>query len=135
MSKAYLLDTNTITYILKKNTDVITKFQQVLKEGCIIILSPVAFYQIKRWLLKKNATRQLKDFEELASLLQFREINKAVWETAAELWSDLQRKGNSCPDDDIIIAAQAQSIGAIVVTNNTKHFELFEVTIDNWVSS
>ncbi len=48
----------------------------------------------------------------------------------------LRRQGNMIEDMDILIAAHAMAIGAILVTNNVKHFERLapDVEIENWVA-
>ena len=49
----------------------------------------------------------------------------------------LRRESNLIEDMDLLIAAHAISIGAILVTNNVRHFERLapDLTIENWVAS
>lgn len=49
--------------------------------------------------------------------------------------SDLERKGTPIGSLDMLIAAHAKSINAVVVTNNTKEFSRVSgLNIENWVS-
>ena len=58
---------------------------------------------------------------------------------AADIYSwfrhQLQVKGELIDHLDLMIAAHAASLGAILVTNNTRHFGRFAplLTIENWV--
>jgi tRNA(fMet)-specific endonuclease VapC len=63
----YLLDTNIVTYILKKNVTVDNKLREVSLRGAEIFISCITYYEIKRGLLAVNATRQLADFNQFCS--------------------------------------------------------------------
>ena len=56
-------------------------------------------------------------------------------ECFATIWFETRRQGKRLEDMDLLIAAHAISIGAILVTNNTRHFQRLTPTlkIENWV--
>ncbi len=58
----YLLDTNIVTYVLKRNATVDKKLRDVRTLGQEVFISCITFYEIKRGLLAVNATRQLSEF-------------------------------------------------------------------------
>lgn len=60
----YLLDTNIVSYILKKNATIDNKLREVTLLGQEVFVSCISYYEIKRGLLAINATRQLADFHQ-----------------------------------------------------------------------
>ncbi len=53
----------------------------------------------------------------------------------AQIRADLKKKGSMIGANDLLIAAHARSLGAIVVTNNTKDFRRVKgLSVENWVS-
>jgi len=62
----YLLDTNIVSYILKKrNVIVNNKLQEVTRLGEEVFISCITYYEVKRGLLAVNATRQIAEFDIL----------------------------------------------------------------------
>jgi tRNA(fMet)-specific endonuclease VapC len=61
---AYLLDTNIVSYILKKKADLDNKLREVTGQGEEVFLSCITYYEVKRGLLALNATRQLAEFNQ-----------------------------------------------------------------------
>lgn len=64
---SYLLDTNIVTSIIKKNQGLINKLKLVNFQGKALFISCITYYETKRGLLYVNATRQLSDFNNLCS--------------------------------------------------------------------
>lgn len=61
----YLLDTNIITALVKRNSRVVTRLQYIEGQGAEIYLSAVTYYEVKRGLLYINATRQLRRVQDV----------------------------------------------------------------------
>lgn len=71
----------------------------------------------------------------------FHHIDILSWgDDAAEVHAELRHKlistGRKIGEMDMMIAAHAITLGAVLVTNNTKHFDRLapELTIENWVA-
>jgi predicted nucleic acid-binding protein len=71
---------------------------------------------------------------QLAHPRQARELHawalQQVMRRAAEMWADARRAGRPTAhphalDIDVVIAAQAEMLGAVVATENEKHLALF----------
>jgi len=54
---AYLLDTNIVTYILKRNQTVDQRFREIRRLNQDVFISCITYYEVKRGLLAINATR------------------------------------------------------------------------------
>jgi len=70
----------------------------------------------------------------VAELLPVIDLTPAVMETYAPLKGRLEKKGTRCQDYDLLIAATALVTGAVLVTNNRKHFDRIPgLAVQNWI--
>lgn len=122
MSRQLVLDTTVWSAILKQNRDVGDHLLSAMGTGATILVSPVAYYEVKRGLLLRDARRMLRKVDELFAPFPWIEVTRGDWEEAAQLWAKTHRPGKARGDADILIAAQAKRRGAAVVTDNVKHF-------------
>ena len=130
----YALDTNIISYILKKDEEIIKRYFQESKKGNEFIILPVVYYQVSRWLLERSAKKLLAEFDEMCIESPFVETNKEVWKKAAFLYVYTRKIGKPVNDDaDLLIAAYCLLNNYVLVTNNTRHFEIIEgLKLANW---
>jgi len=135
---AYLLDTNLISCILKRQTGsqrANSKLQSLLKQNALILISPIVFYELARLLYKKKAEKQLASLEKLVNFLNWCDLNRTTWESGSKLWAKCRRKGRPTGegiDADVLIAAQAKEHNAIVITDNVRHFQYLGVNYESW---
>ncbi|MFQ5853119.1 MAG: PIN domain-containing protein [Candidatus Binatia bacterium] len=101
-----------------------------------VYLSAVAYYEVKRGLLHVGATKQLQQLDaDFKGVLPWAAVTDAAWDRAAHLWAECRRQGKPHDDDgDLLIAAQAYLLRAVVVTRNTRDFTDFQITVENWQS-
>ncbi len=128
----YLLDTNILSAIIRKEAAVERRFRQAVDDDDVLLLSMVVFYEVKRGLLKRDAKKQMVTLENLASQFAWCDTVLADWETAARMWAEREQRGRPIADADVLIAAQAQRLKAILVTDNEKDFDMLDVSIENW---
>ena len=130
----YLLDTNVVTQLLKRTPPLVEKYRHALERGEQVYLSAVVYYEVKRGLLHLGAARQLRQLDEdLRNVLQWAPVSDAAWDRAAYLWAECRRQGKPHDDDgDLLIAAQAHLLEAVVVTRNTRDFIDFQISTENW---
>ena len=128
----YMLDTDTSSYVIKQRpVSVIQKFEACFPEE--ISISVVTYAELLFWTKRSEKTdRQIID--SFVSELVFHRWNKQAAEIYAEIRHDLQTSGKLIGAMDMLIAAHAISLGAILVTNNMAHFSRIKsLQIDNWV--
>ncbi|HHH41637.1 MAG TPA: type II toxin-antitoxin system VapC family toxin, partial [Chloroflexi bacterium] len=118
MTDDYLLDTNIVTAILRKNPQVADRLRAALASNARVFISAVVYYEIKRGLLKRDASRQLAAFEEMVRHLEWLDVERTHWDAAAALWAESRRAGAPINDADLLLAAQARQIRAVVVTDD-----------------
>ena len=129
----YALDTNIISYLIRGDKKVTTRWIDERRQGNKSIIPIIAYYEIKRGFLAINAKKRLKDFEELCSVLGVISFSHDDANIASHIYAELKNKGRMSEDSDILIAAQAISRGYSLVTNNVKHFQNIDGLIfENW---
>ncbi len=130
-----LLDTNICIYIIKrKPEEVLCHFQQY-HPGDIgissITLAELQYGVAKSQTSQRNA-EALAEFLIPLEVLSFGELATQTYGTIRAL---LEQQGNIIGAMDLLIAAHALSLGAVLVTNNVKEFERVpELKIENWVN-
>lgn len=134
---SYILDTNIVTAIIKKNQGLINKLKFVNFQGKELFISCITYYEIKRGLLYVNATRQLSDFNDLCSR-RWRILlldNLEIIEKAAEIHIDLRRKRRPIQDADILIAATAIIHNLTLVSNDSDLLRVEGMNLENWLET
>lgn len=130
---SYLLDSNIVSYILKRNVIVDQKFREVRRLKQDVFISCITYYEVKRGLLAINATRQLAEFNKFCQTYKFLLIDDLeIIELACEIYVDLQRRGFTIQEQDILIAATAIARGLILVSNDSDLLRVEGLSLDNW---
>jgi predicted nucleic acid-binding protein len=127
------LDTNILSYILKKDEKVIARLHAEQDKGNECVIPPLAFYEVKRGLLSIGSRVRLRLFEDMCRDFTVGAMNTAAWDKAAQLYAIQRQRGSPVEEADIFIAAFCLVGGYTLVTNNTKHFEMFDgLDFINW---
>jgi len=132
---SYLLDTNIVTGIIKKNPKINSKLEQVGFKETDLFISCITYYEIKRGLLYVNATKQLLYFNEMCSSkikVAFLDDIQII-EKASEIHADLKRRGRPIQDADILIAATAIIRGLTLVSNDSDMLRVSGLALENWL--
>ncbi|MFO0607298.1 MAG: type II toxin-antitoxin system VapC family toxin [Polyangiales bacterium] len=93
--------------------------------GHAVFVPDVVDYELRRKLIQLRSGG-LARLDALPSRVPFVATERATWLLAAELWAGLRARGLPTESDealgvDVIVAAHAVALGAVVVTDNTKH--------------
>jgi predicted nucleic acid-binding protein len=130
--KRYALDSNIVSYILRKNTNVTSRLREEINNGNSVIIPPTVYYEVTRGLTYINAAAKMKIFSALCSG-GIGILHKTVFDRAVPIYCDLRKKGIIIDDNDILIAAFCQTHNLTLVTNNTKHFAgIYNLLTENW---
>jgi predicted nucleic acid-binding protein len=110
----------------------------LLAAGRRVILPEIADYEVRREFLRANMTSSLKLLNSLAHLIEYLPLTTAMMRQAADLWAQARNTGqqtapNHALDADVILAAQALSLGVpvVVATGNPAHLSRF-VSAELW---
>jgi tRNA(fMet)-specific endonuclease VapC len=128
----YILDTNVIADYLNGVETTTGRIDQALKADLGLVLTPPIYYEVRRGLLKVDATRKTRIFEDtFMPQFQWEELIQADWELAARYWADTSRQGRQFSDVDLLIAAMATRLDAVIVSSDAD-FEALPVKREDW---
>ncbi|MFQ5859426.1 MAG: type II toxin-antitoxin system VapC family toxin [Anaerolineae bacterium] len=133
--KRRMLDTDTLSYMLKGREPVASRAKAYIVEHGGISISAITFYEVLRGLRFVDATRQLQAFEDFARTNEIFPLDVRVCRRAADIYADLRRAGNLIEDADLLIAATALANDCVLVTNNTDHYgRIANLELENWAA-
>jgi tRNA(fMet)-specific endonuclease VapC len=130
-----VLDTNICIYIINaKPPSVLARFQQYRLGD--IGLSSVVAAELAFGVAKSGSARNRQALEMFLAPLTILPFDaSAVW-VYGDLRADLERRGTPIGSLDTMIAAQALSQQAMLVTNNTREFaKVPGLRLDNWIAA
>ena len=121
----YMLDTDTSSYIIKKRPlSVLQALQNKVKASNIICISAITYAE-----QRLGAERSVNSEKHHALISEFVQRledvvpwDKEAADKFAQLQSYLFTNGRPIGNNDTMIAAHALATGAVLVTNNIKHF-------------
>ena len=129
-----MLDTDTCAFILRRSSPTLLKrIQQVpLKTQVISVVTLAELLYGVQTSSRKKANRTAVD--ALVRHLTVIDWSRDAAEHYAEIRIDLKKRGQRIGSNDLLIAAHARSLGAVVVTNNVKDFGRVKgLEIENWM--
>ncbi len=130
----YMLDANIISYIIKEyDTDLLQKFRDISKKHSIIV-SVIVEAELLYGIRKRRSKRLEQEVKNLLSPFEIMPLDSKVSNEYAQIRASLEQKGTPIGANDLFIAAHALSLGATLVTNNSKEFERVDgLRVENWV--
>ncbi|HHB91721.1 MAG TPA: type II toxin-antitoxin system VapC family toxin [Thioploca sp.] len=130
----YMLDTNICIYILKKHPpEMKTKFNQIDSVHISAIVYSELCYGVELSPYHLQTPRQ-KQLNEFISLLKIHTWDEKSANIYAKIRAYLKKKGIPIGNMDMLIAAHALSLNAVLVTNNTHEFsKVPELKFENWI--
>lgn len=130
----HMLDTDTASFIIKRRSPAIAARLAELPPGRVCV-SAVTRAELLYGLKKLPPTHRL----HVAVRQFFGIVRVLAWGSdAAEYYADIRdqltRTGQPIGEMDMMIAAHSLAVGAILVTNNLRHFERIEapLMLVNW---
>ena len=82
----YALDSNIVSFYLRGNQNTIKNIEKTINEEHSIVITPIAYYEVKRGLLLINAVKQIKKFEEFCSLFPVGKFGDYLLEDAITIY-------------------------------------------------
>ncbi len=143
MSKVVLLDAGPLGMVThpRKNPEIKTWLQQLLRRGVVVMVPEVADYEVRRELLRAGKKKGVERLDALKVAIGYVPLTTEAMLKAAEFWAEARRRGqptadNKALDGDVILAAQVvtmkrQGDDMIVATTNVGHLGRF-VEAKNW---
>jgi len=130
----FALDTNIVSYFLKGNHSVFRQYRQEIRYGNNIVIPPLVYYEVKRWLWLNKSGNKLKQFEDLCNEFSIGTMTLEVWDEASRIYAIRIKQGEPISEIDLFIAAFCVINDYVLVTHNTKDFAGIEgLRVVDWV--
>lgn len=133
-----MLDTGPLGKIAhpRADPDIAMWLEGHLRAGVEVIIPEIADYDLRRELLQAGLHASVVRLNEWEQRLAYLPLQTEVMRQAAEFWAQARKAGKPTADDkaldgDVILAAQAHQVGAVVATENVGHLSRF-VDARNW---
>lgn len=135
----FLIDTDTLSYILKRREPVYARSQAYLRTHRKYAISSITYYECVRGYKAVNATRRLQIFYEFLDVVDVLDLDQQVLDQAADIYAELRPRGLFPGELDTLIGATALVHHLPCVTNNTDHYQRFHdyfgLEVYNWMDS
>ncbi len=130
-----MLDTDIASYIIKKRSAAIeTKLAAILPSMvCVSVMTRAELlYGLKRLPPNHRLHLAVRQFLKIVRVLPW-DIEASDW--YADIRYQLVSTGQTIGEMDMMIAAHSLSVGAVLVTNNTRHYERIAapLILENWI--
>ena len=128
----YLLDTDIIIYSLKGNQNVTRNLKKHYYDP--IKISAITLMELYYGAYKSQKIESnLAKVKKIENSLEIIPVSQELVEIFGLLKSNLEKKGKSIDDFDLILASTALSQNMVLVTNNEKHFKRIKgLELENW---
>jgi len=131
----YMLDTNICIYVLKNHSDKLRHKFKAIKDICI---SSITYGELCFGIengdsnLKEERWKQLEAFTQR---LLIDPLDENAGKHYGLIRAQLKKDGTPIGNNDLLIAAHARSINAVLVTNNVREFNRVpNLIVENWIS-
>ena len=130
----YMLDTDICIFITRKSEpSLLERIESVpLEQQCISVVTLAELLYGVQVSSKKKANQEVVDL--FAQHIEVLEWTPDAAKHYAEIRAGLKKKGQQLGSNNLLIAAHARSIGAVIVTNNVKDFGRVKgLKLENWM--
>lgn len=105
--------------------------------GAVVHVPIVADFEVRRELERCGSLRGLRSLDDILAMCIMMIPSQLAWNHAATLWARSRKAGLSTAhpqrlDADVLIAAMAVQVGAVVVTGNIEHYRGLGVEVEPW---
>ena len=129
-----MLDTDTCAFLLRRSSDTLLARIQavpVAQQVMSVVTYAELLYGVQMSSKRKANQAAVDALARHLAVLDWPQDAAAHY---AQIRADLKKRGAMIGANDLLIAAHARSLGAIVVTNNSKDFARVKgLSIDNWM--
>lgn len=132
MPAGYLLDTNTASYVIKGNVPRVRERLLSVPTSDVAI-SVITGAELRFGVARLPAVKRLAAVvEEFLRFIDIRPWDSAAARQYAELRAEVERRGRPIVNLDLMIAAHALALGAVLVTSDRAFRRVKGLNSDDW---
>lgn len=129
----YMLDTNICSYIIRNKPQSIKEKLQEVEKNHTIALSSIVVSELLYGATKKDSPKLMRIVSAFIDNFIIYDYAKVSAQSYANIRTDLEKKGQIIGANDLLIASHTLSLGAVLVTNNTREFKRVEkLSLEDW---
>jgi len=129
----YMLDTNICSYIIRNKPQSIKAKLQEVEQNHTVALSSIVVSELLYGAKKKDSPKLTKIVSAFIDNFIIYDYSKISAQSYGNIRTDLEKKGEIIGANDLLIASHALSLGAVLVTNNTREFKRVEkLVLEDW---
>lgn len=131
----YLLDTNMLSDLVRNPQGAVAAAIERVGESSVCT-SIVVAAELRFGAAKSGSIRLVRQVEAILSVMIVAPLEAPADRHYAEIRALLERSGRPIGPNDLLIAAHARAMGAIVVTANEQEFRrVHGLRVENWLAS
>lgn len=133
MARPYLLDTSTLSHLVRQPQGVVA--EKIAEVGeANVLTSVIVACELRYGAAKRGSRRLTRQVEAILGAMSIRSLESDVERIYASIRVALEKKGTPIGAHDMLIAAHARALGAVCVTDNVAEFKRVPaVKVENWV--
>ncbi len=129
----FLLDTNILSALVRDPQGAVAEHIARAGEGNVCT-SIVVAAELRYGAAKRKSARLGQQLDAILAMMNIVAFESPMDRVYADLRNALEQRGRPIGGNDLIIAAQALALDAVLVTDNVKEFEQVPgLKIENWV--
>lgn len=129
----YLLDTNTLSELIRNPRGLVTKRLAVVGEA-VVCTSIVVACELRFGAKKKGSSRLEERVDEVLASLEVLPLDKDSDRRYAEIRTHLSRQGRPIGANDLLLAAHTLALDLVLVTGDVDEFARVPgLAIENWL--
>lgn len=131
----FLLDTNILSALVREPQGAVAT--RIAEAGeSTICTSIVVAAELRYGAAKRGSARLIQQLDTILGALEIVPFESPMDRFYADLRNELEQRGRPIGGNDLLIAAQALALDAVLVTDNVKEFERVRgLKVENWVRS
>ena len=136
MAERYLLDTNILSDLIKRPTGRIAQKIAAItvEERENLATSIVVAAELRYGAAKSGSAILAERVEQLLEAIEILALEQQADRHYGEIRSQLEKAGNVIGGNDLLIAAHALAVDAVLVTDNVREFKRVKgLRVENWL--
>jgi tRNA(fMet)-specific endonuclease VapC len=135
VSQLYMLDTNIVSDLVRNPQGAVTR--HIVRVGPeAICISIITAAELRYGCARKGSPKVLANVEAILSSIQNLAFDVPADAAYGAIRAELESAGKPIGPNDLLIAAHASSLGAVLVTANTSEFgRVRGLAVENWLDA
>jgi tRNA(fMet)-specific endonuclease VapC len=131
----YLLDTNTISELMRDPLGRVgEEYRRLSRRGTVrVVTSVVVACEMRYGVAKKGSAKLAVRVEEMLGTIEVLPLPAEADVHYGRLRAELESRGEPIGANDMLLAAHAQALKAVLVTDNVREFKRVKgLRVENW---